>query len=259
MIETKIASLNSTGGVLVTITHDATMFNISQLYNNLYRPSRLHPEIWRLALHSFMISPVVRGVMQLLDRETVINVQRTIGGDLYLHIGLLSLAFVDLGLVTVEQVHLFHLELRDMVTQTVSEYYSEDRRIILPPSDIVEVANDIDIGRYSNTADRIISLATTGQITLGGVSSTEDDCTPWLVISTAAPSPSATDIRMIIDVALQVVYTALAAVLAKRSSVYAYCQEMLGTKTKQNRQIVEVEEPWDSEIEASFASLLSSL
>ena len=266
-------------GVNVTTTYDVTMFNLTTLFRDNFQSSSTDPDFWRVALRSFIVTPTMRGIHTLLRRETTGHLEITLtkrcsdssvevcehNADLWIHSGLLPCALLELRLLDDGSIVEFYNELRDLVSDTVSRFYSPDRRLIIPPVEMRDVASESTINKYGAVVDRIIDLANIGKITLGGswsLESTSTVPTPWLTAdsvqvrskkTSSSPctegvitnfsvikyNPLLCDSKMILNISLNVIYTALSIVLAKRVVLHAHCAEMGLVDDRQNLTTVE--------------------
>lgn len=273
--------------VRLKTTQDGLMFNASDLYREQYRPTRLNPEMWRIALRSFMVAPAMRGVLSLIRQETLGKLDLPLtkrivtsqscehdNGDLYLHIGLLTLALLDLCILDLDVVPQFHLGIRDLVSEAVREYYDEHRRLIVPLTELEEVASIQRTHLYGFIAENIIDLAKEGKITMGGTSVLETTGQPiepssWLgdasprtfealtALSPVVNNPVLSDARLVLDVSLHVLYTSLAALLAKHLPLYNHCRALGLLQEAAQRESQEETDTWPENIEDSVNQIVT--
>lgn len=224
-------------GVLINTTEDGQLFNLSSLYrSNYHSSSSRHSEIWRVAVRSLLNTPVVSNVLSLLRREcrdslNLILLKRDTNvfvcehmADVYLHIGFLSFALLDLRLLDSDSVPRFHEEMGNFVTDTMKQS-DIDKRLIIPLNDTKDAARDAEIFKVMEMVDRIRELAKTDGITVRGVSQPGKlHQPPWIQITRAYPTsgndPILNDARMVLDIASRILYATLDSLLAKRAVMF---------------------------------------
>lgn len=247
-------------GVVLRTTSNVLMFNASSLYKQYFKTDRVvSPELWRVALRSFLSTPAVRGVVSLIrgSGAEISLIERhdppasSSGGhyrlglaDVWLHIGLLSMTLIDLKIATPDSLMSIHKEVRDLVSLTTADQCSPERRLIFPESELLDIVSDHAVQSLGLVVDHITNLAQSGSIGVGGVSALLEpsmEPRPWLgadcedsprttrALSSLSPvinNPLLSDARMVLDIALHVIYVSLDNIMAKRAVVSAHCAEL---------------------------------
>ncbi len=266
------AMVISNAGVGILLARETPLlFNLTHLYRSYYK-STSKPDIWRVACEAFLVSPVVHAIITLLKKEvniTLIHKKCRHGHEVYLHSGFVSLALVDLHLITPASQSEVDHEVREAVSRQYKIYYSTERRLIVPLADLPRI-NDAYL--YAENARKIVEMARYGQITFGGRAAplVAVEPHPWLFqITAAAPhgllhsgsqdSLLIKDITATVNGALNILYTSLDAVLAKKSVMTSQCKQAdeLMMKIAPLPQLAKRPEyPWSPTVIRNFDNLL---
>jgi hypothetical protein len=216
-------------GIIIRITHDNMMFDLSSFYHYYYKPSKDHPNVWRIALTRFLSSPVMRDVSTILKREApMIQILRREEG-IFLHIGLLSLVMVDLRLLGQDEMPTFHRQLRDVIS-------SRENKL------------QVDVRLYSLLADKIIELARSYDIAVEPspwIDLSEKQVTRMLLPVTRKGALDMED-RLTFDAALNVIYVMIAAAMKQGIKI------SVATSTSDDGEI-----EFGAEIEEAVTRLIS--
>lgn len=242
-------TLNS--GKWISITCDGMMFNLTELYRINYKPFTLS----NIALRSFILTPIFRGIVAVLRKEndrSLSLIKKDVGpeicehhADTYLHIGFLGLAMIDLRILieTDVSIWLFHQEIRNLVSTQVAFHYNSKKRIIFPVEELERIASYSEILEYSKIADNIIST------TDGG------NPTPWISIDC---NPMVKDNVTILNGSLHVVYTTIDIMLAKRFNLLPHCKA-LGIQEDCNTKLSPIKTfPWSPTMEGHISQVIES-
>lgn len=138
-------------GVYVELTGEGgMMFNASALYSRYYsvRHSKLN-HIPHLALCCFLGSPVIQHAFNILKDSNLLLESRIMGSNaVYLHIGFLGLALIDLRLLATECMSAFHSEVRELAAQMREE------KQVLRFADLQCFLNEVDRLLIADSEDR---------------------------------------------------------------------------------------------------------